>query len=690
MRRSLLIFILISLVGTVVLLATTVMLPSQVQPVQAKPVAQADLLQSSGKLTFLRVHDLGTGFGPPTDFLDVEVVVKLDSQPNKAFGFQLRDDTELPTRQGMLNLLRDAFNNNWTVTLDYWLEPGKNNGEIIRVMLPPVPTSTPLPTPTPIPTTAPTPTTEFIPTPTPTSVTPVFITPEAVTLKQGEIQTFQASGGSGSYSWGATGGSLDTTSGAAVTYTAGNQTGQFNVVVTSGEAEAVAAVQIGGLDIVALNATQIDVGETLQFEITNPNDHQTPFAWFSTDTNVASILPIEGGVKGELTAEGIGITQVYARDDQNVESNRIEVVVGNTVEIPDVKGEAGKKAVAHINANTAFGEPITSLQMTVQFNPALLQARQALVTLRSAHFSLGTTFDNGLGAATLVLTSITGEEISAGTGPILDLIFDVAETATEGSISPLSLTNVELVPLSGSPIPVTARSGLFQVCSSCLVHDGDVNQDGLVSIADLQLAINIYLQRYTPNSEEFAAADFAPQPGGDEVVNVVDVLKILNKILGKPSGLRVDRVNQTTNPVTFTVPDTLSAKAGEPLTLPITMKNKVPVGGLDITLAYTQTAGLITAMPSVASPRGDKLALQANDNNPGYLQIIMHSPDAAATIPAGDGIVLLIDLGVAPQDIDSPVQVVEAAVSDVNGTAINFKVEVGAGPIFLPLILKDS
>lgn len=32
--------------------------------------ARADLVQSSGKITFLRVHDVGTGFGPPTDFID--------------------------------------------------------------------------------------------------------------------------------------------------------------------------------------------------------------------------------------------------------------------------------------------------------------------------------------------------------------------------------------------------------------------------------------------------------------------------------------------------------------------------------------------------------------------------------------------------------------------------------------------
>jgi hypothetical protein len=75
------------------------------------------LLQSTGKLTFLRVHDVGTAFGPPTDRIDVEVVMKLSSQPDRAMGFQLRNDGNRPARQGMLDLLRDAFNHNWTVKI---------------------------------------------------------------------------------------------------------------------------------------------------------------------------------------------------------------------------------------------------------------------------------------------------------------------------------------------------------------------------------------------------------------------------------------------------------------------------------------------------------------------------------------------------------------------------------------------
>lgn len=95
------------------------------------------LEQSSGKLTFLRVHDVGTGWGKSTDFIDVEVVVKLDTEPDRAMGFQLRDDGNRPARQGMVDLLRDAFNNGWNVTINYDIDlvAGKKNGILTRTWL---------------------------------------------------------------------------------------------------------------------------------------------------------------------------------------------------------------------------------------------------------------------------------------------------------------------------------------------------------------------------------------------------------------------------------------------------------------------------------------------------------------------------------------------------------------------------
>ena len=112
-------------------IAIAVMLVVTTSNVPANP----DLLQSSGKLTLLRVHDVGTGYGPPGDQLDVEVIIKLDSQPGKSFGYQLRNDNNHPARQGMLDILRDAFNHNWTVTINYHIDAGKNNGVIMRTWL---------------------------------------------------------------------------------------------------------------------------------------------------------------------------------------------------------------------------------------------------------------------------------------------------------------------------------------------------------------------------------------------------------------------------------------------------------------------------------------------------------------------------------------------------------------------------
>jgi hypothetical protein len=93
------------------------------------------LLNFSGQLTMLRVHDVGSKFGPTTDQIDVEVVFKLSSQPQKAFGFTLRNDTNEEAHQGMLALLRSGFDHDWVVHTDAEIASGKNNGKSIRVWL---------------------------------------------------------------------------------------------------------------------------------------------------------------------------------------------------------------------------------------------------------------------------------------------------------------------------------------------------------------------------------------------------------------------------------------------------------------------------------------------------------------------------------------------------------------------------
>jgi tyrosinase len=90
------------------------------------------VFETEGRLSFLRTHNVGTKFGPPLDQMDVEVVVRLVNRPDRAFGFQLRADSNEAARAGMLDTLRTAFNDDQPVRLDY-RRTGLKNGVLIRV-----------------------------------------------------------------------------------------------------------------------------------------------------------------------------------------------------------------------------------------------------------------------------------------------------------------------------------------------------------------------------------------------------------------------------------------------------------------------------------------------------------------------------------------------------------------------------
>lgn len=92
------------------------------------------ILNKSGKIKMLRVSDLGDSYGRPPDNILAEVIVQLEDDPGEvASGFQLHDNEFLPARQGMLDLLRDAFANGWRVHYDHELGNDQTHGTIFRV-----------------------------------------------------------------------------------------------------------------------------------------------------------------------------------------------------------------------------------------------------------------------------------------------------------------------------------------------------------------------------------------------------------------------------------------------------------------------------------------------------------------------------------------------------------------------------
>lgn len=90
----------------------------------------------TGKVTFLRVCDTNSLWGPPGDQIGSQVIVRLNTAPDEAYGFELiPDDYDLPSRLAMLAMLRDAYINDITVSLDCDIDVGKKNGHLRRVNL---------------------------------------------------------------------------------------------------------------------------------------------------------------------------------------------------------------------------------------------------------------------------------------------------------------------------------------------------------------------------------------------------------------------------------------------------------------------------------------------------------------------------------------------------------------------------
>ena len=96
-------------------------------------VVPGGIAATQGRVRFLRVHDVGTGFGPPGDSLDVEIVMQLDTEPGRSFGATLRADASGPAHKGMLELLRDSFNNDRPVRIEF-IRTSCTMAEIVRVV----------------------------------------------------------------------------------------------------------------------------------------------------------------------------------------------------------------------------------------------------------------------------------------------------------------------------------------------------------------------------------------------------------------------------------------------------------------------------------------------------------------------------------------------------------------------------
>ena len=118
------------------LIASSFMINSPANGQQQPPAAKDQkLLAMTGKITFLRVNDVGTGYGPASDKIDAEAIIKLDTAPDRAFGLTLRNDESFASHQKMFEIIQDAFDNDRVITIDFLSTSPQKNGIIVSATI---------------------------------------------------------------------------------------------------------------------------------------------------------------------------------------------------------------------------------------------------------------------------------------------------------------------------------------------------------------------------------------------------------------------------------------------------------------------------------------------------------------------------------------------------------------------------
>ena len=95
---------------------------------------QGQSIITTGKITSIRAQTQGLEYGDKSDFLDAEVLVKLDTAPEMTFGYRYHDNTQ-PSLSLMADLLKDAYINGLPVKILHTQLPQKRNQTIIWVEL---------------------------------------------------------------------------------------------------------------------------------------------------------------------------------------------------------------------------------------------------------------------------------------------------------------------------------------------------------------------------------------------------------------------------------------------------------------------------------------------------------------------------------------------------------------------------
>ncbi len=239
---------------------------------------------------------------------------------------------------------------------------------------------------------------------------------------------------------------------------------------------------------------------------------------------------------------------------------------GNALRVPDTKGIGGWPIRVYVNADTLVW--VAGIQLELSYDTSLLTAIGVNLTPRTENMTRPVpVLDTSRGKVNLLLFSAEGAAIPPGRGPIVSLLFEVREGAADNQKAQIHITRAILSDVDGNEVRIPTQyiyDGYLVICSSCFLHNGDIDKDGKVTILDVQRGINIVTGRHIADDEEVVALDIT----GDGVADVLDVIKVVNLALGReepapwPTATPLPAITPTPTPVATETPSPTPVMTG--------------------------------------------------------------------------------------------------------------------------------
>ncbi|MBI4551402.1 MAG: choice-of-anchor D domain-containing protein [Candidatus Latescibacteria bacterium] len=236
------------------------------------------------------------------------------------------------------------------------------------------------------------------------------------------------------------------------------------------------------------------------------------------------------------------------------------------------------------------------------------------------------------GITTVLLFSPSGATLPLGERTVLQLVYDISPDIAHGKVIDLAVWNDLLSDPSSRALVHTMQPGKIQIGQRGDLAGGPLGDgDGQIDILDVIKEVQVILG-LLPTPSGFAR--FVADPNDDGAINILDLVWMVNRILGGETKVIADR---TMSPVTVNLGDPQPLTSGQ-TAIPVTMRTDGVIAGVQASFRF-DAARLQPGLPQ-AIGRAEGMTVESRITD-GTLRVVVYSVTGRVIAP-GDGPALLI------------------------------------------------